>query len=139
MDATSLDHALARVFPVMSDRAHLEHLGSHEHPSVEGAFFVTLRLILWDVLEHGRTIREIREQMVYLSAEHAIHPNFRHFLTGWRRALLHVFEHATPDRLGWCMPHDLAAFDALDLKRPQDAEDYAAALLNAKKRFGKLC
>ena len=126
-------------FPVGSDRVSLELVDVEIQPA--GGMTATVRLVIWDVDGETRSIRDIREQQIWLgdAAILAADPRTPVAIQGWRLAIEHLF---AQDDLGWVdclMPHELMPrlVDLLALKRPRDAEDFADALLASKQRLGR--
>lgn len=118
----------------------------------DGSTIATLQLIVFDLVGDQRQVRDVKEQdVVVLKAKHRNDPRADAYVTGWREALLAVFESqeallkrdpAAFERLkhsiAVLMPHDLCKPELLDLKRPRDAAAFTDALLSAKNRFGQL-
>jgi hypothetical protein len=117
----------------------------------DGSTIATLQLIVYELIGGKREVRDIKEQdVVFLKAKHRSDPRIDAYITGWREALLAVFEsqeallkrdRAAYDKLkhsiAVLMPHDLGKPELLDLRRPRDAASFTDALLSTK-RFGQL-
>ena len=150
--------SLSAVFPIQSEDIALV-LACYETdeaaPAIrvlpDGATAATIQLIVYDVIGGKRQVRDIKEQsVVLLAAKHRNDPRLDAYVTGWRDALLAVFESQEAlrkrDRAAFeklkhsidsLMPHDLCKPELLNLKRPRDAAAFTDALLSTK-RFGHL-
>lgn len=152
--------AFAELFPISSDTFSLELVretvneetgeisgGVHEH---RGAWRATLRTITWDIEGDQRSIRDVKEQDVFLGfADTFDDPRLPAYLEGWAAALRFIFtrhaelsaEGALPERLheafNESLPSDFICADLLALRRPQSADDFMEALLSSKKRLGR--
>lgn len=157
MDLAAL---LYETFPVSSDVFSLELVPESINPDTgevnggiddtRGHLRATFRTVTWDVDGEARSIRDVKEQDVFLLAEdYRDDPRLPAYVEGWAAALRFIFERhaeltaagALPqqarDALDWCMPSDLVHPGVLALKRPQTAEDFTEALLSSKKRLGR--
>ena len=158
----SFDDSLLAAFPISTDLFALwlvssttDHDTGATVPGIrvrpDGGTIATLQLIVFDWVGDQRRVRDIKEQdVVVLKAKHRNDPRVDAYVTGWRDALLAVFEsqeallkrdQAAFERLkrsiAVLMPHDLCKPELLDLKRPRDAAAFTDALLSAKSRFGQ--
>lgn len=127
-------------FPVTSERSHLELV---EAALREDAVVLTVRLITWEGAGESRTIRDLKEQEVWVGkAAQLQDPRLAACVAGWRLAIAELF---AQDHPRWCesvdcaMPHEfvLPFAELLALKRPRDADDFAEALLGSKQRLGR--
>ena len=131
--------SLARVMPIETERCSLV-LAEDQGRSVfeeKGSLVAVLRLIIWDLTEGTRSIRDIKEQWVVMVREKDRDRRSRldDYLLGWVAAVRRVFERA-PERVEVLMPHDLVAAPILGLKKLRGAEAFESAAL-AKSRLGK--
>ncbi len=152
--------AFAELFPISSDTFSLELVpetvneetgevngGTAEH---DGAWRATIRTVTWDIEGGQRSIRDVKEQDVFLGfADTFDDPRLPAYLEGWAAALRFIFtrhaelsaEGALPARVREAfeqsMPSDFVCPDLLALRRPQSADDFTEALLSSKKRLGR--
>ncbi len=117
-----LENPLSRVGPIS------------EH--ADGALYLSLQTVLW---EPGppRVIYEYKQQEIRLIPAHNRTMSLERLeacLQGWRNAVEQINHTA---HLKLLMPRDLWPYRALNLKRPQTAEDFARAFL-VQSRLGRL-
>lgn len=100
---------------------------------------VTVRLIVYEEQNGQRSIRDIKEQELFLFDPAMLEGDtpILEFIRGWSEALREVFAKAKdPKKLEWLMPHDLAPGDAIRLRKANTAAEYREAILK-KGRLGK--
>jgi hypothetical protein len=156
----SFEDLLRAAFPIQTELFALELVesttdydtgatvpGIHVHP--DGSTIAVIRLFAYEMIGGKRQVRDIKEQhVVLLKAKHRNDPRIDAYITGWREAVLAVFESQEAlmkrDRAAFeklkhsiatLMPHDLCKPELLDLKRPRDAAAFTDALLSTR-RFG---
>jgi hypothetical protein len=132
--ATSRDQILAvfqECFPVSEALFSYEFVGYDQGRA-------TVRLVVWDEVDGNRSIRDIKEQELFLfdPALPEGDTPILEFVRGWSEALREVFANASLKDVEWLMPHDLGPGDAVMLRRATTAADYRAAMLK-KSRLGK--
>jgi len=160
MRAMDLAEAFGQQFPISTEYYSLEFIpesvdentgevlgGFHELAS--GNLAATLRFFVWEVNDGARSIRDIKEQQVFVVPKaHVDDARVPAYFAGWAAAVRFVFERhderraagdqAASQRLDWAMPHELVFSDILGLRRPQTADEFTDALLSGKKRLGRL-
>ncbi|MEM1348141.1 MAG: hypothetical protein AAGI01_06280 [Myxococcota bacterium] len=128
------------VLPIHAPRAELTWAGRGDDAiEVRGEdVLVTMRLVFRELDEDSGmlSIRDIVEQPVcFARTEHLEDfERFSAFVRGWADVVRRALEHPEVDT--W-MPTDFVYLDALELKRPKDAEDYRRAL-SVASRLGKV-
>ncbi|WAS96532.1 hypothetical protein [Nannocystis punicea] len=156
---TDLGLAFAGLFPIRSERLTIEFVPEtvdEDTGEVRGGFqemtdgrlVATLRIVLWDLHEGERTIRQTTEQeLVVVDSEYSYDPRVPAYFAGWAAAVRFVFgrldELAAADelpdldeRLQELVPSDLVFSEVLELRRPQTADEFTDVLLSGKKRLG---
>lgn len=137
--ATSRDQVAAvlrEVFP-LRERTFSYELADTEQPmTADGR--ITVRLMVWDELDGKMSIRDVKEQELFVFDLAMLEGDtpILELLRGWAEALREVFAKADPKKIEWCMPHDLGPGDAIRLRRATTAAEYRDALLK-KSRLGK--
>jgi len=144
MPKTTLHARLTALFddvlPIHAPRAELTWAGRGDDSiELDGKdVFVTMRIVSRDLDEDSGvlSIRDIKEQQVrFARTEHLEDfERFSAFVRGWADVVRRALEHPEVDV--W-MPSDFVYLDALELKRPKDAEAYARAL-SVASRMGKV-
>ena len=100
---------------------------------------VTVRLIVYEESNGQKSIRDIKEQELFLFDPVMLEGDtpILELLRGWSQALREVFTKVKdPKKLEWLMPHDLGPGDAIRLRKANSAADYREAMLK-KSRLGK--
>jgi hypothetical protein len=102
----------------------------------DGDLYLTMRLICWEQAGEVTTIRDIKEQQLYVPA--ALLADAARF-DAFARALASVLSRVCQrsDRIDVMLPSDLIRFDALKLKRPQTEDQFVDALV-VPSRLGRL-
>jgi hypothetical protein len=125
------------VFPVRAATVSLELVELQER---DDSLYITARLISWQVDGDEQTIRDVKEQVVYLGAREAFDdPRLQACLAGWELACLQIFGQDDTDWIESELPSSfiLPLEPVLDLKRPRTADDFAEVFLASKQRLGK--
>jgi hypothetical protein len=128
-------------FPVLSERTHLELVEARLRE--DDVVMLTVRLIVWEGEGESRTIRDIKEQEVFVgTAAQLQDPRLAACVAGWRLAIAQLFAQDHPrwhGQVDTAMPHEFVRplAEVLALKRPRDADDFAEALLGSKQRLGR--
>lgn len=128
---------LAPHFPIGSDLVSLELVEEAVAPaeSDEPVAMAVVRLIVWEERDGLRSIRDIKEQQLYLGWPVLYDDAER--VANYFAAFAEVFaEIARPEIVERLMPHDLLITDALKLKRARSRDDFVAAL-RARSRLGR--
>ncbi|WP_224240453.1 hypothetical protein [Hyalangium gracile] len=145
---------LEELFPIESDFFRLEWVPDSDYRPPHAApddLYVLVRLVCWYLNGAEMHIRDVKEQPVLLvSAGRRQDPRIEAYLRGWSAALTTVMESQdlsvgrddteamyADNALACLMPMDLVHADALELTRPQTAEDFSRALLDSRKRLGR--
>lgn len=137
--ATTLDalgKTLRDAFPVSEGLYGYEVVNPESPVGADGR--ITVRLLVWEETGGQRSIRDIKEQELflldpgYLSGDVPLHE----FLRGWADAIREVFRNPKPGVVDTLMPHDFLDDAVLKLRRAKTAADYKAAFL-AKSRLGR--
>jgi hypothetical protein len=93
-----------------------------------------VRLIVWDEIDGKSSIRDVKEQDVYLDLPHdCTFERLVIYLRGMEMAMEDVLASPQVETL---MPHDLLDWSALKLRKAETAEDFDKAL-RLKSRLGK--
>lgn len=132
LTVADVHEVFSATFPAKAatERATLEYV---ETVAMPDGFGIVVRLIIWD--EHAGTlsIRDIKEQQVWLDPNDAS----RERLTEYARAFVKIASLAlTHHEVETLMPHDLLISNVLGLSKPQTEDEFARAL-SVKSRLGK--
>ncbi len=94
-----------------------------------------MRLIIWDPSPDGTSIRDIKEQQVWLGKTEGLCPER---LGAYLKGFVHVATRALGNvaKIETLMPHDLLITNVLKLAKPQTDYDFVKAL-SVKSRLGK--
>lgn len=128
-------------FPVSSESCAIELVEARVRE--DDAVILTVRLIGWEGAGEARTVRDIKEQEVWVGdAAMLADPRLAVCVAGWRLAIEQLFAQDDPrwhDEFLCSMPYDfIRPFkELLALKRPRDADDFADALLGSQQRLGR--
>jgi hypothetical protein len=99
-----------------------------------GKYGIVIRLICWDEANGTRSIRDIKEQDIYVDLpEDCTFERLVTYLRGMEMAMQDVL--ASP-QIETLMPHDLVDWSALELRKAETVEDFDKAL-RMKSRLGK--
>ncbi len=126
------------VYPVHAGNVSLELVELREH---EGSVIIVARMVVWDGEGDARSIRDVKEQEVWLGDREAFDdPRLQACLAGWELACTQIFAQEGVNELVECeMPSSfiLPLEPVLGLKRPRSADDFAEVWLASKQRLGK--
>ena len=128
---------LRETFPARSELASLEFEDAALRDEV--GVVLTVRLVCWDEDDGVRSIRDVKEQEVWVCELDALEdPRMVACVTGWHMALEQIFAQEDLSWLETSMPADLLRpfAELLRLKRPRTADDFAEALLASRQRLG---
>jgi hypothetical protein len=130
-----LENLMRTWFPMRASNelASLEFVEITEREQ-RGDFGVVVRLVIWDSSDGNLTIRDIKEQDVFLDMPiECTLDRLGTYLAALEVVLVEVLASKNADYL---MPHDLLDLSALELVRAQTTDDFAKAL-RVKSRLGK--
>lgn len=127
---------IAGYFPIGSELVKLEVVAGEDEDDGrdEPAAFAVIRLIIWDQRDGLLSIRDVKEQQVFMGWPVLFEDGER--VAAFFAALGEVIAEIPLEEVETLMPHDLMCADALKLKRATTREDFAAAL-RAKSRLGQ--
>ena len=129
---------IARFFPLGGRPAQLDVVpGSASGEWVRSdapAAIAVVRLIVWETRDGTESIRDIKEQELYMGWPVFYDDEER--IEAFFAALGGVIAEIGLEAVECLMPHDLMRTDVLKLKRARTREDFDAAL-RAKSRLGK--
>jgi hypothetical protein len=133
-----LQQLIGETFPARAtnELASLDLVSVEDHAD-PGAFFVTLRLILWELsTPETLSIIDVKEQQVYFKPPPGAAGSAER-IAAFVRALVRVLATVLESpQLPTLMPHDLFVWSPLKLAKPQTDDDFAAAL-RVKSRLGR--
>lgn len=140
MPAVDIGARIAQHFPIGNDLIRLEVVVDGDVPAPDSsgpASCAVFRLIIWEERDGMLSIRDVKEQQVYMGWPVLYDDAERvaAFFEAYGEVFAEVADRGVEvvERL---MPHDLINADALKLKRAHTREDFAAAL-RAKRRLGR--
>ena len=133
MTREELQEIFSSEFPLKgrNELASLEYVEIADRP--DGNFAVVIRLICWDENNGVQSIRDVKEQQIYLPVDDCSFERLVLYLRGMDMALQDVLASKEVETL---MPHDLLDWSALKLAKAETAEDFDKAL-RMKSRLGK--
>jgi hypothetical protein len=127
-------------FPVTSERCELVlsdgYAGSGPASSSSAGFRLCIQLLVYELVDGERRIRDIKEQEVYmLDHRHRADPaRVDAYLGGLCDGLKQLFEERTDDEFIDCaMPHQLLDTGIVSLARPKTRDDFYQAYCRRKK------
>ena len=134
MTREELEEIFAAEFPLKAKNDLAELVFVELSDRGTGLYGVVVRLICW-ADDHGtRSIRDVKEQDIYLDLpEDCTFERLVIYLRGMDMAMQDVLASPEVDTL---MPHDLLDWSALELRKAETIEDFDKAL-RMKSRLGK--
>ena len=134
MTREELEEIFAAEFPLKAKNDLAELVFVELSDRGTGLYGVVVRLICW-ADDHGtRSIRDVKEQDIYLDLpEDCTFERLVMYLRGMDMAMQDVLASPEVDTL---MPHDLLDWSALELRKAETVEDFDKAL-RMKSRLGK--
>jgi hypothetical protein len=136
MNLDLLERAFQSHFPAKAENDRAEVCYVEATARDGGGYGVVFRLIIWDVQGETMSIRDVKEQEIYLDLpglDLATLGRMHELNAALVRVLAKALTHAEVDTL---MPHDLVNFSVLKLAKVQTENDFVKAL-SAPSRLGR--
>lgn len=127
---------LDRHLPVETAEVSLAAVPEESNADVGGGDIrVVFRLIIWDIRDGDRTIRDIKEQecVVVWAASRSERHRLEAYVLGWTEALRRAFEERGAAGFEIAMPSDVVMPDLLKLRKPKTVTDFEQAALQPNR------